>query len=198
MVSSALILELTCRTVNHAHVLLLLHTSMLAMFIIVTCYYALHLYSISCRADVNGNPECFCRPGHNGPLCDSCSEGFFGSPPDMRCRPCDCNGNIDPDVPGSCYRETGLCLICINNSTGPECEACADGYYGDAITQNCQPCGCHTGGAIGSSCNSTGYCTCLIGVGGQRCDMCLVRKIFVQVVVFIVLCLSSAWLLELH
>ena len=69
--------------------------------------------------------------------------------------------------------------MCINNSTGPECEMCADGYYGDATEQNCQPCGCYDGGAIDSSCNSTGYCTCLTGIGGQRCDMCLVRKDYI-------------------
>ena len=156
---------------------------------LVTCYIHMYtitlsiifLYSISCQPDINGNPECFCRPGHNRPLCDSCSEGYFGSPPDLRCRSCDCNGNIDPDVPGSCDRETGICLMCINNSTGPECEVCADGYYGDATTQNCQPCGCYEGGAVEASCNSTGYCTCLIGVGGQRCDMCLVCKDLVSV-----------------
>ena len=179
MVSSMPILELTW-IVNPVHVFLPLHTSMLAVFIIACAAISFHfLYSISCQPDINGSSECFCRPGHSGPLCDSCSEGFFGSPPDMRCRSCDCNGNIDPNVPGSCDRETGLCLMCINNSTGPECDMCADGYYGDATAQDCQPCGCFEGGATESSCNSTGYCTCLAGVGGQRCNMCLVRKDFV-------------------
>ena len=125
---------------------------------------------------MSGSPECFCRPGHESPLCDSCSEGYFGSPPSLRCRSCDCNGNIDPEVPGSCDRDTGLCLMCINNSTGPECELCADGYYGDATQSDCQPCDCYEGGSIGTTCNSSGQCNCIDGVGGLRCDVCLVSK----------------------
>lgn len=131
-------------------------------------------HSDSCQPDPSGNPECFCRPGHETPLCDSCSEGYFGSPPDFRCRSCDCNGNIDPDVPRSCDRQTGLCLMCINNSTGPECELCADGYYGDATIQDCQPCDCNIGGSVDVNCTAAGQCNCLDGVGGIKCDTCLV------------------------
>lgn len=119
-----------------------------------------------------GAPQCYCLPGHDGPLCDMCSGGYFGSPPALRCRSCDCNGNINLDVPGSCDRQTGLCLICINNSTGPECELCADGYYGDATTQDCRPCDCNIDGSTGTGCNSTGHCDCLPGVGGEKCDRC--------------------------
>lgn len=134
----------------------------------------LTLYSTSCQPDVSGNLECFCLIGHEGPLCDSCSQGYFGSPPELQCRSCDCNGNIDPDVPNSCDRETGLCLLCINNSTGPECDVCVDGYYGDATLQDCQPCDCNMEGSVGASCNFTGHCNCLEGVGGMTCDTCLV------------------------
>ena len=97
----------------------------------------LPLHSTSCTPDVSGSPVCYCRPGHEGSLCDSCSPGFFGQPPNFRCTQCDCNGNIDPSVPGSCDMSTGVCLLCINNTIGDECERCAPGFFGDATAQNC-------------------------------------------------------------
>ena len=94
-------------------------------------------HSTSCTPDASGSPVCYCRPGHEGSLCDLCSPGFFGQPPNFRCTQCDCNGNIDPSVPGSCDMSTGVCLLCINNTIGDECERCAPGFYGDATAQNC-------------------------------------------------------------
>ena len=174
MASMMLILELTW-SVSFALVLPLLHTSMGQAHVLCMVINALiFFYSTSCQPDMAGSAECFCLPGHESPLCDSCSEGYFGLPPDFRCRSCACNSNIDPSVPGSCDRETGICLRCINNSTGPECELCADGYYGDATVQNCQPCGCNVGGSVDLRCNSLGHCSCLDGVGGMRCNVCLV------------------------
>ena len=49
------------------------------------------------------------------------------------CQPCQCSGNIDMRDPGSCDYQTGDCLQCINNSTGPRCERCLDWWYGDAV-----------------------------------------------------------------
>ena len=138
---------------------------------------------MSCEVNVSGNPECYCRPGHDGPLCDACLPGYFGSPPQWPCRSCDCNGNIDLDIPGSCDKQTGVCLMCINNSTGLECELCADGYYGDATIQSCQQCNCNNRGSTGESCDPEGQCNCLIGVGGLKCDSCLVSIITTYTVV---------------
>ena len=95
-------------------------------------------HSSLCTPDTLGNPVCHCRQGHEGDMCDSCSEGYFGAPPDFRCTRCDCNGNINPSVPGSCDTDTGRCMKCTNNSTGDECETCAPGFYGNATTQDCQ------------------------------------------------------------
>ena len=95
-------------------------------------------HSSLCTPDTLGNPVCHCRQGHEGDTCDSCSEGYFGAPPDFRCTRCDCNGNINPSVPGSCDTDTGQCIKCTNNSTGDECETCAPGFYGNATTQDCQ------------------------------------------------------------
>ena len=54
----------------------------------------------------------------------------------LRCRPCNCNGNIDKNAIGNCDRMTGECLKCIyNTKNGPmgKCEMCKTGYYGDAL-----------------------------------------------------------------
>ncbi len=134
-----------------------------------------YIHSISCISDLMGQPSCYCLPGHNSPLCDSCTSGYFGSPPATRCTDCSCNGNIDNTAPGSCDPVSGICLICINNSTGHECEVCESGYFGDATLQNCQLCDCKEEGSSSALCDRhDGQCPCLQGVGGLRCDVCQV------------------------
>ena len=137
--------------------------------------------SNSCTVDLLGQPSCYCLPGHMSSLCDSCSSGYFGLPPDSRCRDCNCNGNIDPTVPGSCDHENGTCLICINNATGIECEICRPGYFGDATSQDCQLCNCNDGGSNDLVCDRTnGQCSCLSGVDGLACNQCQVRTSFLK------------------
>ena len=88
---------------------------------------------------------CFnCPPGHTGLKCESCSNGYFGDPTGdltgtpTTCSDCQCNGNIDYDNPEACNKTSGICLQCLNNTVGDQCEVCADGYYGDAIAaKNC-------------------------------------------------------------
>ena len=85
-----------------------------------------------------------CPPGHTGLQCESCISGYFGDPtgditgiPTM-CSDCQCNGNIDFDDPESCDSTSGICLRCLFNTSGDQCEICADGFYGDAIyAKNC-------------------------------------------------------------
>ena len=77
-------------------------------------------------------------PGHNGPLCDVCSSGYHGIPPEYPCSDCQCSGNIDANDPNACNHTTGECLNCLNNSTGPQCAVCADGFFGDASSQSCE------------------------------------------------------------
>ena len=74
---------------------------------------------------------------------------------------------------GSCDSNTGQCLICINNSTGDECELCEVGYFGNATDQACQLCDCDDTGSVNSLCDrNSGQCSCLDGIGGLRCDRC--------------------------
>ena len=150
-------------------------------------------FSSSCTVDLSGDPSCFCLPGHIGELCDTCADGFFGDPPSFRCTTCECSGNIDPNVPMSCDPDTGVCLICINNSTGDECQFCDVGFFGDATIQQCQPCECLEAGSDSSLCNATtGQCSCLEGVAGQSCDQCqvsqheIIYKIIIDIYIYIV------------
>lgn len=89
--------------------------------------------------DSSGQPFCIqCKPEYQGPNCEQCSDGFYNA--DSICLPCNCSGNGDPRLsPRICHPDTGHCLSCINNTTGPHCERCAEGFTGDALARNCTP-----------------------------------------------------------
>ncbi|XP_055055407.2 multiple epidermal growth factor-like domains protein 9 isoform X2 [Misgurnus anguillicaudatus] len=96
-------------------------------------------HSNSCHTILDENNEAVCnqcKPEYQGPYCAECSDGFYNA--DSICVTCDCSGNEDPRTsPKICDPGTGVCLNCINNSTGPHCELCADGFTGDALARNC-------------------------------------------------------------
>ncbi|XP_052448755.1 multiple epidermal growth factor-like domains protein 9 [Carassius gibelio] len=98
----------------------------------------------SCKLDSSGQPFCVkCKPEYRGPNCEQCSDGFYNA--DSICLPCNCSGNADPHKsPRICLPDTGHCLSCINNTTGPHCEHCAEGFTGDALARNCTPTVVHT------------------------------------------------------
>ncbi|XP_028252901.1 laminin subunit alpha-2 isoform X2 [Parambassis ranga] len=135
-------------------------------------------FSPTCHLGEEGEVLCDqCQPGYTGPRCDRCSSGYYGQPtiPGGSCRPCDCHGNLDLSIPGSCDPVTGQCLRCRQGYGGESCNTCAEGYYGEAITaKNCQPCQCHTNGSISEACNQeTGQCQCKENVVGRQCDECM-------------------------
>ncbi|CAJ1078287.1 laminin subunit alpha-2 isoform X2 [Xyrichtys novacula] len=137
-------------------------------------------FSPTCHLSEEGELKCDrCQPGYTGPRCDRCSNGYYGQPtvPGSSCQPCDCNGNLDLSVPGSCDPITGQCLRCRHGYGGPACDSCAEGYYGDAVTaKNCQPCQCHTNGSVSEVCNKeTGQCECRENVVGRQCDECMAQ-----------------------
>uniref|UniRef100_A0A668A1C6 Laminin, alpha 4 n=2 Tax=Myripristis murdjan TaxID=586833 RepID=A0A668A1C6_9TELE len=89
------------------------------------------------------------------------------------CKRCDCNGNSDPNlIFNECHNVTGHCQHCWGNTAGANCERCAPGYYGDAISaKDCRECECNKCGT--ASCDDrTGVCHCKPGVTGRLCDQC--------------------------
>lgn len=71
----------------------------------------------------------------------------------------------------TCNIFTGQCE-CLKGRTGPKCNECPDGMYGDPKI-NCKVCECNSSGVLNGNCNkTTGDCFCLPGVSGKFCDTC--------------------------
>ncbi|CAL1527735.1 unnamed protein product, partial [Lymnaea stagnalis] len=116
--------------------------------------------------------QCSCLYGVGGRICDSCLLGYWGFNNDniTGCQHCGCVEAGSLNV--TCNNDTGQCP-CKPNTSGMQCNACNDGYYGLPLNP-CQACDCNLTGAINASCNqTTGQCQCRPGVGGRRCDQCL-------------------------
>ncbi|XP_064793649.1 multiple epidermal growth factor-like domains protein 9 isoform X1 [Oncorhynchus masou masou] len=91
----------------------------------------------TCHIDSDGFPVCDqCLSEYSGQQCNQCKAGFYSA--NSGCVPCDCSGNADPTRPAQlCQPDTGHCLSCTNNTTGPQCQLCAAGFTGDARAHNC-------------------------------------------------------------
>lgn len=119
--------------------------------------------------------RCKCQEGYAGQSCERCAPGYYGNPLAIgnSCKRCDCNSNSDPNlIFNECHNVTGQCQYCWGNTAGVNCERCAPGFYGDAISaKNCRECECYKCGT--SSCDDrTGVCHCKLGVTGRLCDQC--------------------------
>lgn len=132
---------------------------------------------VSCSLPAGSlSPRCdLCPPGTTGSRCDVCEEGFYGDPgrgDSVRrpCRPCQCNGHIDVSVAGSCDRNSGECLKCVNNTRGRSCETCRPGFYHRRPTDACKPCDCDVAGSESRQCDDSGRCRCRPGFEGSRCE----------------------------
>ncbi|KAB0376750.1 hypothetical protein FD755_011194 [Muntiacus reevesi] len=119
--------------------------------------------------------SCTCPVGYGGQFCEMCLSGYRRETPSLGpyspCVLCTCNGHSE-----TCDPETGVCN-CRDNTAGPHCEKCSDGYYGDSTAGtsfDCQPCPCPGG----SSCavvpkTQEVVCTnCPTGTTGKRCELC--------------------------
>eukprot|EP00794_Sanderia_malayensis_P016180 gene16180-17806_t len=137
-------------------------------------------FSSTCQLGSDGQPTCHpCQVGYSGRRCEVCADGYSGNPmiPGGRCTRCICSNNIDISVPGNCNQTTGQCSNCIYNTTGPSCEWCQNGTFGNAastILPKCQDCACNLIGSYDTVCNNlTGQCRCRNNVFGRTCDRCV-------------------------
>uniref|UniRef100_A0A8C4I4G9 Basement membrane-specific heparan sulfate proteoglycan core protein n=1 Tax=Dicentrarchus labrax TaxID=13489 RepID=A0A8C4I4G9_DICLA len=124
---------------------------------------------------------CSCPPGYDGTSCEACIPGFRrvnGNLYNGLCEACHCHGHST-----QCHEVTGHCLDCSHHTTGPHCDTCLPGYYGNATrgsSADCQPCTCplnlpsnnfsptcHLGEEGELLCDQ-----CQPGYTGPRCDRC--------------------------
>ncbi|XP_066271322.1 laminin subunit alpha-2-like [Branchiostoma lanceolatum] len=126
--------------------------------------------------------ECMCPPGYTGLSCHECAEGYRRVVNGLylgRCIPCDCNNHS-----AECDQITGICENCDDNTTGQNCENCADGFFGNAVPgaddSGCKRCACplaNDENNFSSTCRQDAdgnvTCTgCQRGYTGRRCERC--------------------------
>ncbi|XP_047502805.1 laminin subunit alpha-like isoform X1 [Penaeus chinensis] len=132
-------------------------------------------FADSCEVTHDGaSIKCDCQEGYIGGRCERCASGYYGQPEVLgdKCRPCECNENIEVEDPFACDDITGRCLNCLNNTFGDSCERCAPGFYGDAVTlKNCESCTCDECGTRNCQ-HFSGVCECYENVIGNDCSEC--------------------------
>lgn len=100
-----------------------------------------HSHATQCALISSSNDVvCYCNPGYAGVKCDVCDDNYYGNPdkPGGTCEQCQCNNNVDLGRSGNCDARSGKCLQCLYETDGDHCEYCKDGYYGDALRQDCR------------------------------------------------------------
>lgn len=138
-----------------------------------------HTHADQCLLDPRTNDMvCYCLEGYSGARCDVCADNYYGNPetPGGTCDKCECSNNIDPSQRGNCDLHSGKCLKCLYETSGDHCEYCRDGFFGDALSQDCRQCDCEilgTNSSIQHCDRYTGQCPCLRNVEGIRCDQCI-------------------------
>ncbi|KAJ8372354.1 hypothetical protein AAFF_G00290230 [Aldrovandia affinis] len=101
-----------------------------------------------------------CQHNTGGDQCERCKEGYYGNATEKTCRVCPCPFNVRSNSFATGCRKVagGFVCVCQQGYTGPRCERCAPGYYGDpmALGGSCRACSCN---GNPSSCDSkTGVC----------------------------------------
>ncbi|XP_011142346.1 laminin subunit gamma-1 [Harpegnathos saltator] len=129
-----------------------------------------------CEAETG---QCICHHNTAGDNCELCARGFYGHP--LRgtpndCQPCPCPDNGPCILLGS--NPDPICSECPIGRTGPRCETCSDGYYGNPERGlACRPCDCNNNidlNAVRNCNHETGECLkCVNNTAGFHCDECL-------------------------
>ncbi|XP_045515231.1 laminin subunit alpha-1 isoform X2 [Pieris brassicae] len=140
------------------------------------------LEGVEIRSSHSAKEVCLCPNGYEGPHCSKCSwthvkiKRASGSQPSFECVPCGCN------MHAGCNTVDGPCGECQHNTTGPHCERCLPGHYGNPVTGGCKPCACplyEASNNFSPNCALAGpdgdefVCTqCPDGYTGDHCEMC--------------------------
>ncbi|CAG12613.1 unnamed protein product, partial [Tetraodon nigroviridis] len=83
----------------------------------------------------------------------------------MQCPACQCNGHR------TCVNSS-VCEQCRNLTTGPNCQSCMRGYFGDPTNGGkCQACKCNGHANVCNVVNGKCYCTTK-GIKGEQCQLC--------------------------
>ncbi|XP_043922451.1 laminin subunit alpha-1 [Protopterus annectens] len=136
------------------------------------------------ECDIHG--ECYdCQHNTVGPHCDECLTGFYKDPSrrtEEVCQLCSCPLNIaSNNFSPTCHFNSDadvICDQCLPGYSGPRCERCANGYYGNPLVPGgaCNPCDCN--GNVdplepGHCDPVTGICLkCIHNTAGQHCEIC--------------------------
>ncbi|XP_066923568.1 usherin-like [Clytia hemisphaerica] len=137
--------------------------------------------STSCNQDTG---QCVCKRNVEGISCNQCKVGYYGlsaSNPNG-CMVCSCDSKGTVGNTGQCDQQSGLCT-CKKLVTGRSCNLCQVGTYGLSAVKvdGCTRCDCDPKGTVSGDktpkdqlvCTSTGQCSCLSNVDGQKCDRCI-------------------------
>ncbi|XP_033880763.3 laminin subunit beta-4 isoform X1 [Acipenser ruthenus] len=123
--------------------------------------------------------ECLkCLYNTDGPNCQFCRPGYFGSALQQNCIACVCNplGTDCNSCPSNktciCDQSTGQCP-CLPNVVGTSCNECAPGFWDMGSGRGCQTCDCVPGNSLSNQCNQfSGQCQCRPEFEGKRCNEC--------------------------
>ncbi|DAA15893.1 TPA: laminin, alpha 1-like [Bos taurus] len=165
-------------------------------------------HASSCPWD-EGTKKFQCQCEHNtcGDRCNRCCPGYHQQPwrpgtvsSGNTCEECNCHNKAkdcyyDEDVANQRrslniagqFRGGGVCIGCLQNTMGVNCETCVDGYYrphGVSPYEDhpCRPCDCDPVGSLNSVCikddlhsdlhRGTCFISVLENVEGSHCDRC--------------------------
>uniref|UniRef100_A0A8C0WJM2 Laminin subunit alpha-2 n=1 Tax=Castor canadensis TaxID=51338 RepID=A0A8C0WJM2_CASCN len=153
--------------------------------------------------------KCQCEHNTCGESCDRCCPGYHQQPwrpgtisSGNTCEECNCHNKAkdcyyDESVASQQrslntagqFQGGGVCINCLQNTTGINCETCIDGYYrphkvSPYEDEPCHPCDCDPVGSLGPVCVKDdqhsdfhngkwpGQCPCKEGYAGEKCDRC--------------------------
>ena len=145
------------------------------------------------HADSCMEAECMCEHSTSGSNCEECLPLFNNKPwaagtvtSANECDMCTCNNHANSCVYDP-VTDTGICVDCMDNTEGPQCESCTQFYYRPSgvprdSPEACFPCACDPSGVTDDGVclrgdntdgSDSGQCSCKEFATGRACDMCL-------------------------